>query len=325
MGRNGDSKFHGEPEGWRTGPEWRRRERRWWAGPVAGLVTVVVAVLAVRPELLTDRLSGGDAGPAPAEVLPAETERPTAPPPREALPDRPTLDDPFAGSPAREWADNADGIEMPEPEAVGVISAERMAEALDLAREFLVATNLDPEVIAGEVPEEGLAILDPTADVDDYVDRALSDPSREYDAASLFSRFHADHATLLGDVVKVRGRTEVTEGEDGSATLHLDYTFVYPLVAADGSEEVTRTIVRRTIDLQVLDPERWQITPGTLWPGEWRVDRGNDDCAVTDGFLNPLFDSQLWEQPPPSGEERDPYDRSEEVAESEDCGLVSRI
>ncbi|GAB2919524.1 hypothetical protein [Streptomyces mayteni] len=294
---------------------------------MAGAVTLVVAVLAVRPSLLTDRLPGlGGGEPAAVATLPVETERPAAPPPEESLPDRPTVDDPFAGSPAREWAEGADGIEMPAAEPVGLISEERMAEALGLAREFLIGTNLDPEVLAGAVPEEGLAVLDPGSDdIADYVARSLDEPSQEYDATTLFTRFHDDHATVLDGVVKVRGRTEVTEFGDGSAMLNLDYTFVYPLISTDGTEEVTRAVVRRVIDFQVLDHERWQSTPGTLWLYEWSVDLGNDDCAVTDGFLNPLFDSQLLTNPGPTGPERDPYDRSEELTGDGDCGVLSRI
>ncbi|MGW7293813.1 hypothetical protein ACWGIB_15670 [Streptomyces xiamenensis] len=319
-----------EPEGWRTGPAWRERRSKRWLGPAAGVVAAVATVLVMRPSLITDRFPGAES-PAAAEVtpLPAETERPTEAPPR-VDPDRPTREEPFAGSPAKQWADGAEGIEPPEAEAVGGLSAEQVAEGLELAREFLIGTNLDPEVLAGAVPEDALTALDPMSVMGDFVADGLAEPSIEQNPVDVFTRINPERAELLGEVVKVRGHMSVEAGEYG-ADIHADYTFVYPVVAVGGSDEVTRSVVRRTWVFTVPDPARTDATPHTLWPGLWMAERSNDSCGVTDGYLNPEFPSE-WKPIPGSGV--DPYDRSgsleEEGGQEEDgraasCSPLSRI
>lgn len=111
------------------------------------LALVGVAVVAVRPELVTDNLpDGGESDVAP---LAQETARPTAAPSGDAFPDRPTLKDPFRGSPAVRWADGAAGIVPPEAKAVGGMSKEQVAHALRSTKEVLVAANLDPATLRG--------------------------------------------------------------------------------------------------------------------------------------------------------------------------------
>jgi hypothetical protein len=118
------------------------------------------------------------------EPLAPEASRPTAPPGSEGHHDQPTRDEPFAGSPAKRWADGAAAIELPEAEEVNGISVDLMAEALELTRDFLIGTNLDPAVLAGQIPDDALALLDPAStDVQDVILRALEEPSQECGAA----------------------------------------------------------------------------------------------------------------------------------------------
>lgn len=86
--------------------------------------------------------------------------------------------------------------------------------ALRRTKEFLVAANLDPDVIAGGRPEKALGLLDPEAQKDLLPDqrRGLREPSRENDPVGLFSRFDPDEVRLAGDVVKVRGRMSLAGG-----------------------------------------------------------------------------------------------------------------
>ena len=59
-------------------------------------------------------------------------------------------------------------------------------------------------------------------------------------------------------MVKTRGRTTFKAGKDGAVAIHADYTFVYPLALADpDSTEVSRTIVRRVLDLELLNPAKY--------------------------------------------------------------------
>ncbi|MFB6618016.1 hypothetical protein ACIGFK_40175 [Streptomyces sp. NPDC085524] len=325
-----------DPPGWRTGPAWQemqgrgRRKRRLKAA-LAVAAIAGVALVAVRPELVIDRITGRtqaredarNAGP-----LAAETARPTAPPP-SADPDRPTLQEPFRGSPALQWADGAAGIELPEAAAVGGVPKEKIADALRNAKAFLVASNLDPAALKGERPAAALALLDPEhTEVSADLEKSLAGPSKEQDPMSLFTRYDPAEVKPVGEVVKVRGRMWVEAGKEaGQAHVRADYSFVYPLVkAAPGADQVERTIVRREITFLVADPRKWQVTAGKLRLADFRVDLANSACEVYDGYMHPGFDTDPVAGSTPSGTPKDPYDRSKSIGAGtqEGCGTVSR-
>ncbi|MFD4555511.1 hypothetical protein ACFWP5_14525 [Streptomyces sp. NPDC058469] len=320
-----------EPEGWRTGPAWQemngraRRKRRLWA--VLGVpLAAAVAVVAMKPSLIPGDPFGGKAesDSAAASPLAPETAAPTAAP-SAADSETPTLDRPFAGSPALNWADGAAGIVLPKAKAVGVHSKDRVQLALKQAQKFLVDANLDPKTVAGARPTDALAVLDPEQPgMIEELNTSLRTPAKAHDPLMMFSRFDPKDVRLVGDVVKTRGRITFKKGEHSGVEIHADYTFVYPVVRTDGSTEVTRTIVRRVIDLEVLDPARYQVTPGRLSVALYNADFGNSACDVYDGYFHPDFPSAEPTGAAASGPTTDPYDRSKDIGEGEACGTVSR-
>ncbi|MDH6698821.1 hypothetical protein [Streptomyces sp. MAA16] len=320
------------PEGRRTGPDrWEpdrratRRRRRWTLLGVP--LALVVAVVAMRPSLIPGDPFGAGGGTEAAAELPAETAAPTAAPGPESL-ELPTLDRPFAGSPARRWADGAAGIVLPKATAVGDVPAETVQLALEQTRKLLVDANLNPAVVAGGHPKAALSVLDPEQpDLLDGLKAGLRSPSEAHDPVSLISRFDPDEVRLVGDVIKTRGRTTVGKGEFGGVRVRADYTFVYPVVRSDGSTEVTRTIVRRVIEAEFPDPERYRATPGLLTLLRYDEDAGNSTCDVHDGYLHPEFPSRNGGPAgaTPSGRAIDPYDRSREIGkDGHACGTLSR-
>ncbi|MER7186643.1 hypothetical protein ABT404_45505 [Streptomyces hyaluromycini] len=321
----------GEPEGWRTGPAWQEmngraaRRRRAWA--VIGVpLAIAVAVVAMRPSLIPGDPFGSTAGTDTATTpLPAETATPTAAP-SAAAPGTPTLARPFAGSPALRWADGAAGIVLPKATALGAIPKDRVELALQQTRKLLVDANLNPDVVAGGRPRAALSVLDPKQpDVLDNLETSLRSPSKTHDPLFLFSRFDPKDVKQAGKVVKVRGRITFAKGKFGGVAVHADYTFVYPVVRAGGSTEVTRTIVRRVIDAELPDPTRYQVTPGRLTLLRYDEDAGNSACDIHDGYLHPQFPSQApTGSAAPSGPSIDPYDRSRDIGKQEACGTVSR-
>ncbi|WP_244409409.1 hypothetical protein [Streptomyces albofaciens] len=116
------------------------------------------------------------------------------------------------------------------------------------------------------------------------------------------------------------------EGRDGALAVHTDYTFVYPVVkATTGAGEVTRTVARRVIDIEVNDPRRFRVTPGKLALTSYNANFGNAACEVYDGFLHPQF-ADGRPGAVASGPAVDPYDRSKEMTEDSGsgCGTVTR-
>lgn len=324
------------PPGWRTGPAWQEmngraaRRRKVWT--VIGVVlAIALAVVAMKPSLLPGDLFGTgtdtDEGTQSANPLPDETAAPTNAP--SAAPGTPTLDEPFAGSPAVRYADGAAGIVLPEAKPVGAFGKDQVAKALAQTKSLLADANLDRKTLLGGTPETTLdKILDPKQP--DMIDDArswLRKPGKDSDPLWLFSRFDPDEVRLVGDVVKTRGRTTFKAGKDGAVVIHADYTFVYPLALADpDSTEVSRTIVRRILDLELLNPAKYEVTPGRLSVSRYDQNLANSACDIYDGFLHPQFDSVEPTGAPPSGPTTDPYDRSQELDKSgtEACGTVSR-
>ncbi len=315
------------PEGWRTGPAWQRKKSRRGLWGVLGVaLAVVVAVVAVKPSLVPgDPFGSGTGSESASSPLPEETAAPTTAP-GAVDPEIPTLDDPFAGSPAKQWADGEAGIVVPKAKPVAGQSAAKVGQALELTKKLLVESNLDTGTLRGERPAGALSLLDPKQD--DVLKRlktGLSKPDKDHDPLSMFSRFDPAEVRLVGDVVKLRGRMTFKAGEHASVAVHADYTFVYPVVRTDGTTEVTRTIVRRVLDVELPDPTKYQVTPGKLTVLRYDESAGNTSCDVYDGFLHPEFSSTEPTDPAPSGPTRDPYDRSEDIGRAKDCGTVSRV
>ncbi|MEV7062290.1 hypothetical protein AB0N97_05755 [Streptomyces collinus] len=333
------------PPGWRTGPAvgvppgraksraWGKemngraaRRRKLWAF-IGVPLAAAVALVALKPSLLPgDPFGTGESGAAEASPLPDETAAPTAAP-GASDPETPTVDRPFAGSPAERWADGEAGIVLPEAKAVGAVSEGRVEEALKLTKKLLVGANLDPRTVRGARPTAALSVLDPKQpELLDDLDTGLRSPSDEHDPVTLFSRFDPDEVRPAGDVIKTRGRMTFKKGTQGGVAVRADYTFVYPVVRADGPTEVARTIVRRVLDVELADPGRYEVTPGRLLLMNYDQEIGNSSCFVDDGYLHPEFPSSKSAGPDPSGPATDPYDRSRELERGDggDCGTVTR-
>ncbi|MCP9958014.1 hypothetical protein [Streptomyces sudanensis] len=319
----------GPPEPWRSHrPNRRRRGSRGWY-VIGLLVSAALLVVALAPGWVAGWFGGEGGGSTP---LAAESERPDQPPPAEAAARKPTLEQPFRGSPAERWGDGTAGIGMPEARATGWMSREQVAQALAKTRDFLAASNLDPGVLRGERPSRAIALLNPhQQDVRDYLATAFRAPSREDDPLMLFSRFDGTKVRLVGDVVKTRGRITYQEGERGAVEVTADVTYVYPVVStAPGSDEVVRTIVRREVVASWDDPAKVHVEPGTFSLVSYKVDTTNGGCGTSTGYLTPEFGAERTTPDPEGGPRVDPYDRSTSMetrmreAGDAECGTATR-
>ncbi|MFG2313635.1 hypothetical protein [Streptomyces tendae] len=320
-----------QPTPWRApqgSPKGDRRGRRRLVGTVVGVVALAaLAVVAVRPSLVLDRLPGGDDAAAPP-TLAAESARPTGAPGAAAGAERATRAHPFRGSPAERWAEGADAIDVPAAKPLSGMSKDDVAFALRRTKELLVAANLDPAVLRGGHPDEALDVLDPKQpELLPKLRRSLSSPDEDHDPLRLFTRFDPAETRPAGDVVKVRGRMTLAAGEPGVVKVNADYTFVYPLVRADDADgPVARTIIRRVLTLTLNDPAKWHVTKGKLLVEKYFSEYGNTDCDVYDGFLHPGFPDDGPGGARPTGPLTDPYDRSRPLTGSGSggCGQVTR-
>ncbi|MFG2288172.1 hypothetical protein ACGFOU_19185 [Streptomyces sp. NPDC048595] len=322
----------GQPEGWRTYSPARPRRRTGWY--VTGLVAAVaLLVVGLFPDRVVGWFAGG--GGQDGAPLAAESEAPREAPGAE--PDlRPTLAEPFRGSPAARWADGAAGITVPPAKATGWMDAAHVERALRQSRDFLVAAGLDSRVLRGKRPTKAIALLNPhQKDVQEYLRTALSStaPTPETDPLLLFSRFRPAQARLVGDVVKTRGRLTYREGKRGAVEVTADVTFVYPVTpAGDGGRdtEVVRTIVRREVVMSWDDPAKVITEPGTTSLVSYRLDMTNGGCSAPTGYFVPPFGT-ADKQPADGAHHVDPYDRSKPIetrngttAGGDDCATATR-
>ncbi|MFC8714975.1 hypothetical protein ACFUCQ_34480 [Streptomyces sp. NPDC057197] len=303
------------PEGWRSHTPPRPKRRTGWyvVGLLASLVLVAVALA---PGRTVDLFAGTDSVPSAPE-----TARPTEAPPIQAD-RRPTLAEPFRGSPAASWASGAAGITVPKARAVGWMSAAEVERALTRSRDFLVASSLDAAVLRGERPEKATALINPhQKDVQDLLRTAFRTPSEKNDPLFLFSRFQPARTRLVGDVVKTRGRLGYREGERGALLVTADVTFVYPVTPADadgGDDEIVRTIVRRELVLSWDDPAKVITEPGTFSIVSYKYSMTNGGCGAPTGYLTPPFGTD--HRTDEDGTEIDPYDRSTPIERNQTSG-----
>ncbi len=308
--------------GWRTHtpPPPRRKKGRYVVGLLAAAVLLVVAFDPWR--MIGSSDGDGPSGPPLAQ----ESARPDGAPPVEP-PGRPTLDQPFKGSPAARWADGTAGITVTAARATGWMSTAQVEKALRQTRDFLAASNLDPAVLAGERPTKAIALINPhQRDVKDFLAAAFRTPTAENDPLLLFSRFDTTHARVVGDVVRTRGRITYGEGASGALRVTTDVTYVYPVVraaAAGGGGEIVRTIARREVVMDWHDPSKVVTAPGTFSLVSYKVDMTNGGCDTHTGYFTPEFGEGSHATGTAADATVDPYDRStsmDEGPESADDG-----
>ncbi|MFF2143422.1 hypothetical protein [Kitasatospora sp. NPDC058190] len=209
-----------------------RRRRLEWRAPLFVVLTVAVLLAALNIDGLrtwyADHIGGNGSSAAhtPVPTVAPETAKPTTAAPKVDE-KQPTVDHPWAGSPAEGWPNGAEAFVLPEAKDTGVFSADQVAAQLQLVKDYLTAANLDPKVIAGGRPDTALAMLD--RDERDRATAALANPSKDTDATSWFSRFDPREAIPVGDVVKVQGRISFEGDGDKGVLVHTDFSFVYPL------------------------------------------------------------------------------------------------
>ncbi|WP_424706003.1 hypothetical protein [Kitasatospora acidiphila] len=338
----------------------KRRTKRNWQTPIFVLLTIAVVAAALNVNGLhgwyQDNFGGGQdnggvAAAKPVVTQAPETAAPTAAPPTQD-PQTPTVAQPWAGSPATSWPSGADGIQLPQAQAVGVFDADQVGQDLALVKKYMVATNLDPGVVDGGATQPVLDLLDSQSR--DHLKAALAHPDKDHDPTSWISRFNPKTAVRAAQDIRVQGHVSFEGDGDNGLLVHTDYIYVYALIP--GSEQyhpsaqpsagtgstgnaqsvslvqldplaaVTREIVRRTEDFRFYDPQRYNVDPDKVIPDKGSSDMGGNYCGMGDGWLEPDF-REAAGQPGEthSGPTEDPYDGSKPLRNSDgSCGSLSR-
>lgn len=206
--------------------------------------------------------------------------------------------DPFAGSPAEDWAAGANGIVLPTAAALGHYSQAQVLKLQTQVKQFLVAANLDPAVLAGGDPDAALAMIDPHigsgaaggGSLQSAMRAALGHPTGGVDPSGLFTRFKASETAFATPPVKVHGSMAASLDSEGQLQVKADYLFVYAVRPAGHPDEPTiRVIVRRLLTVTAYDPTKYAVTAGKLSISDYSSSAANVPCDDSDGFYHPAF------------------------------------
>lgn len=222
--------------------------------------------------------------------------------PRGAVPGG-TPDTLFATGPAAGHRTGAAGINLPVVRRTKNFSDSQVTTALITAKDYLVESSLDPDVLTGGIVRPVGRLIDP--DQTPQFDRSMSAPEREgqYMATGWLVRFDPAEVELADPEIRVQGTFSYAEA--GSDTLEVvsDHTFTYalrPAVSgphrADGASLFT---VRREMHFLV---DREDLRLHRLEVRSAYVQAGPQACSAdAAGALRPLFAGERTDTRGPAG------------------------
>ncbi|MFJ8693129.1 SCO2583 family membrane protein [Streptomyces roseolilacinus] len=196
----------------------------------------------------------------------------------------------YARSPAAQYRPGAAGVALPPARRTTHFSEGQVMTALATAKDFLVHSSLDPDVLTGTTARPVRLLLDP--DQHPQFDRSVDFPAADGSHATggWLVRFDPAHVTLADPGVRVRGTLRVTEASADTLEITSDHTFAYALRPADpgtGPDDASLFTVRRELrfrfDHDDLRMHRAELVTSHLQAGPM-------DCSADlSGALRPLL------------------------------------
>lgn len=139
----------------------------------------------------------------------------------------------LAKSPAARFATGAAGITMPShTSGTADYSQSQVVAALTIAKEYLVASSLDPQVLTGAERGSVRALIAPQETA--QFDRSFAAPEADglHDPAGWLVSFDPHTVRQATSGVRVHGALAYRETEDQALEVTSDHTFVYALQPA---------------------------------------------------------------------------------------------
>ncbi|GHB39818.1 hypothetical protein GCM10010347_06650 [Streptomyces cirratus] len=256
----------------------------------------------------------GDAQPLGSVVVPLA---PTVPVPGG----RPA--DLYANSPAAQYAVGAAGISLPAVRRTPHFSESQIVAALSIAKDYLVQSSLDPDVLAGTASRPVRVLLDPGQQ--SQFDQSMTSPSGDgrHAATGWLVRFAPDTAAIVDAHVRVNGTLGFEEVTPDALEVTTDHTFVYAVrpatgspAAADGASLFTvRRELRLRFDRADLVARRTELLSAYVMAGP-------EDCATDPaaGFRPLLAGAAPTTVGPPAS---DPYASGQPRRTAGLCGVLA--
>ncbi|MFI8432825.1 hypothetical protein ACIGJO_03640 [Streptomyces sp. NPDC079020] len=213
----------------------------------------------------------------------------------------------YATSPAAEYPTGAEGINFPAVRRTQNFSDSQVTAALATAKDYLVESSLNPDVLGGHALRPVEQLLDP--DQTAQFERSMKAPADDgqHAATGWLVRFDPADAELADPQVRVRGTLAYAEAEGGTLEVVSDHTFTYTLRPAaggsSGTDDASLFTVRRELHFR-FDREDLRLHRTEL--REAYVQAGPQSCSAdAAGTLRPLLAGERTDGRGPAG--TDPY------------------
>lgn len=153
----------------------------------------------------------------------------------------------FTHSPAAQFRIGAAGINLPASRATVHFSEGQVVTALSTAKDYLVESSLNPDVLSGRAVGSVRLLLDPQQL--DQFDRSIDHPAVDgrHAPTGWLVRFDHTKAELADTEIRVQGTLHATEISPSTLEVTSDHTFVYALRPAGSHGPVSLFTVRRQL------------------------------------------------------------------------------
>ncbi|WP_435058938.1 hypothetical protein [Streptomyces sp. bgisy060] len=197
----------------------------------------------------------------------------------------------FSHSPAAEYRTGAAGINLPVTGRTSHFAESQVVTALSIAKDYLVTSGLEPDVLSGATVRPVRLLLDP--DQLEQFDRSVESPvdDGQHALAGWLIRFDPGRVTLAEPAARVQGTLRFEEVGPDTLDVTADHTYTYALrPAVQGAGPVgaaslftVHRVVHFRFDREDLRMHRAELLTST-------VEAGPQACgADTTGSLKPLL------------------------------------
>ncbi len=210
----------------------------------------------------------------------------------------------YAHSPAGRLRAGAGGIELPDAHRTAHFSDSQVTAALTTAKDYLVASSLDPATLTGGSPRSVRMLLDPRQF--GQFDQSFTRPAADgrHAPTGWLVRFDPTRTALADQQVRVRGTLRLAETDRDTLEVSADHTFVYALrPLGTGGAKASLFTVRRELhfrfDRDDLRTHRAELAASTTQAGPLTC------AADSANQLRPLLAGERAKAGGPAG--TDPY------------------
>jgi hypothetical protein len=208
------------------------------------------------------------------------------PEPQATASPSPAARSPYAGTPAEDFPEGADGIVLPPAEPAGDFTAEQVADALEQVRAALIAARLDSSMLVEHDPAGFLATLAPD------LRQALGDVFGT-EGANSFATQVAEDAELAAVPPRVTGTISYETTPAGAQDTEVieittRFAWVYAFEGADQAAGSDLVAIRDQIVWRMQIGEPWLDESQGLWLFEQASRAWGADCdTYTEGQILP--------------------------------------